>query len=1414
MDLRRTLFSSPIPAVAAADPGWLPRRTVFLDDPGRTLNGAPAGPNSRTRHTLGVRVSDPAIPLRATLVWTDYPGVLGHRGSLVNQLRLSIVRASDGTVFDLAAPAGYLPAPPPPGDLSNNNVQQIDIAAPVAGVYSIHVTAPAALPSFTTRGEEQDFALVVSGSISESDERLPGTLDRKPDLAFVDVAPNGAQHLHDGLAPSAPPPFGNQGSPDIWVNTDANPATEAAHVRVGQRHHVFVRLRNLGFAPATDAQVHLYWADPTSPMAFPGDWKDTGISVGGVPGNARTDTVGPRAERVVGPYEWDPPAGLAQVVLLVRAVHADDPIVNEGDPRNDNNITRKTLPVVDDTTSVQGRPGAFSRFIFWIISGFGSPRDVELVLRLSYQDTRDGSVKPLPAGVEVEILDHDPISADDLLATSHTALRQGTAGPESVVHLTFSTFESGERQPDLYVKVKRPAGAEFAEFLSSSFFAAGADAWESRERPADGFFLEDFTGTRHGVPVPPHVVLRPEGITVQATFESRNPFGEFRPLPAGIPVEILDSAAGSPRPHLGETRTDAQGRIGTVVARVGDHQPERLPAHLARRERPHLRARRLLPHQRGVRLAHADRRGDRRGRRGHDPARPLAPSQHRHARAGRLDPAGAARVARRRRPPALPVLRPRGRRDAQRARGHRGRGLGGRRRAPCRPLALGRLDANGRASLGVSRGGRATIDLFARLVMRRRLDVGDSVANSDVVVTRAGAPVHFDTKGRAAVGGASGTFAGVVNRVPAGPGELTFQLSTVMGDATPPPAAAFALRVIGEAHDWLRKRSGDWTGLLNMTVDLITGAGGSRFDAGTDTIFLNDTHVGFGSAQPDHWNRTAIAHFYGHLVLELLYVAPGRVAPGVPSHNAYDHRVERDRAIAFAEGFAGYVAVAHAGPAAPDPTGVAWRGLDNNGSNSSGEIVPAAVANTLWRIDRDVVQPDHAAITDPVNQRRWRALIWTPIGSLIADARQIPFELYRTIQGAALAPGDLIEGHDLAHVRQLVRTAFEANGIVFTRGLIRAASTVPSPGMRRFPVGPVAARDPPRRSRRADLGLPDPGPPAGARHPAGARSGGPGRRGQPAGRRRRQHRRGARDGRHRDRRAALLARAGAGRVRRLGLVRGRLRRGAGERGAEHHQRPLAALPDQRARTRRGALMAFGLDIPLGGATAAATRAPAFDVAFGSGAWADHVVSITVEAGIAPAVDAAEIVLGAGEEAPSRRSATPAASRSATPTRARRPCSPGRSRRSSARSRARPGSSRRTAAPRSPPCASTRATSSRPPATSSRTWRGARACPPAPSTRAPISRTTSSTTAAAPGRTSARSRRAAASSPTWRRTARSASAHTRRGRPRRRSPTARTSSRSTPATRPRRPAPSRRRRGRGREPRARTPGAGCSRTPPP
>jgi hypothetical protein len=376
--------------------------------------------------------------------------------------------------------------------------------------------------------------------------------------------------------------------------------------------------------------------------------------------------------------------------------------------------------------------------------------------------------------------------------------------------------------------------------------------------------------------------------------------------------------------------------------------------------------------------------------------------------------------------------------------------------AAVRPLALGRLDANGRVSLGASRGGRATIDLFARLVMRRKLDVGDSVADSVVVVTRAGAPVHFDTKGRVATNGGSGTFAGARDRVPAGAGELTFQLGVGPGDVDQSLAAPYALRVVGEAHDWLRTRSGDWTGLLSTTVDLITGAGGSRFDAGTDTIFLNGTHAGFaGVAQPDHWNRTAIAHLYGHLVLELLYVAPGRVATAVPSHDAYDHRAERDRAIAFAEGFAGYLAVAHASAASPDPTGVAWRGADNDGSDSSGEIVPAAVAAALWQIDRTVVAVDHGPITDPVNQRRWRALIWGPIGSLLAEARQIPLELYRAIQAAPLAAGDLIEGHDIAHVRQLVRTAFEANGMVFTRGRIRAATTVPAPGMRRFELGPA-----------------------------------------------------------------------------------------------------------------------------------------------------------------------------------------------------------------------------------------------------------------------------------------------------------------------------------------------------------------------
>ncbi len=91
---------------------------------------------------LSLRVVDSTVPLRATLVWTDYPSGLQTGGGLVNVLRLSII-SPDGTILQGAPP--------------NNNVQQVVINNPQPGDYKVRVDA------INITMEGQDFALVYSG---------------------------------------------------------------------------------------------------------------------------------------------------------------------------------------------------------------------------------------------------------------------------------------------------------------------------------------------------------------------------------------------------------------------------------------------------------------------------------------------------------------------------------------------------------------------------------------------------------------------------------------------------------------------------------------------------------------------------------------------------------------------------------------------------------------------------------------------------------------------------------------------------------------------------------------------------------------------------------------------------------------------------------------------------------------------------------------------------------------------------------------------------------------------------------------------------------------------------------------------------------------------------------------------------
>ncbi len=94
------------------------------------------------------------VPLKVTLVFTDYPAVAGNYPGLVNNLNL-IVKAPDGKAYH-----GNAFAPPYDATLDGlNNVESVYIKEPLKGRYKITVLAD------EVKEGAQDFALVYSGGI-------------------------------------------------------------------------------------------------------------------------------------------------------------------------------------------------------------------------------------------------------------------------------------------------------------------------------------------------------------------------------------------------------------------------------------------------------------------------------------------------------------------------------------------------------------------------------------------------------------------------------------------------------------------------------------------------------------------------------------------------------------------------------------------------------------------------------------------------------------------------------------------------------------------------------------------------------------------------------------------------------------------------------------------------------------------------------------------------------------------------------------------------------------------------------------------------------------------------------------------------------------------------------------------------
>ena len=91
---------------------------LFSDEPAHAVETGQV-------RTFEVQAIDAATPMKVTLCWTDAPAVAGA-GGIVNHLYLR-VRRPDGTLADGDT------VPFAVGGSAANNVQQVTIAAPVAG---------------------------------------------------------------------------------------------------------------------------------------------------------------------------------------------------------------------------------------------------------------------------------------------------------------------------------------------------------------------------------------------------------------------------------------------------------------------------------------------------------------------------------------------------------------------------------------------------------------------------------------------------------------------------------------------------------------------------------------------------------------------------------------------------------------------------------------------------------------------------------------------------------------------------------------------------------------------------------------------------------------------------------------------------------------------------------------------------------------------------------------------------------------------------------------------------------------------------------------------------------------------------------------------------------------------------------
>lgn len=187
----------------------------------------------------------------------------------------------------------------------------------------------------------------------------------------------------------------------------------------------------------------------------------------------------------------------------------------------------------------------------------GLPVPVNVHLQFEVWNEASKVFETLPAGIAIDLMEYEPVSPNDVLATQHT-------NSQGRVHFSFANLQAmaGET-PDIFFRA-RPAGRSHAGHTLP-------DEWSTKGWSAsDGSpgYYEDFIGTQLGDATSP-LVFR-VGLDFHARFEYRHerkstalgsPYYDV--APKGIPVSLY--AGGPPGVKKKDLRTDANGEVHGVT---------------------------------------------------------------------------------------------------------------------------------------------------------------------------------------------------------------------------------------------------------------------------------------------------------------------------------------------------------------------------------------------------------------------------------------------------------------------------------------------------------------------------------------------------------------------------------------------------------------------------------------------------------------------------------------------------------------------------------------------------------------------------------------------------------------------------------------------------------------------------------